>query len=107
MYSYYHYTHIFPEFPGEQLERMNSVDYYNITENWPWKVFYCLLRGLFQTIAQTSEGKYFLFPLTTSESAAQCYTIMHWKRNGFSHQTGATYLTAILFAAENTKVFER
>lgn len=30
---YYHYTQIFPEFPGEQLERMNCVEYYNITEN--------------------------------------------------------------------------
>lgn len=40
-----------------------------MTENWPWKVFYSLLRHLFQTIAQSSVGElFFKFPSTDSES---------------------------------------
>lgn len=37
---HYHYSHISPDFPGEWLEHIHPVDYYNITENWPWNVLF-------------------------------------------------------------------
>lgn len=90
MYSYCHYTYIFPESPGEQLECMNSVDYYNITENC-----FCLLRYLFQTIISLQRENIFLFSLTDSESSTQCYIITALKKKRLQsyvslHQTGAT-----------------
>lgn len=42
---------------------MNSEDSSNITGNWPWKVFYCLLRS--ETIAVFRGRTFFYFPWLT------------------------------------------